>query len=115
MGERVGRPSSWRMRGLIAIGVATLPMAVAACGSSNSSSSSSGDGSQTIKVGDLESLTGAGASVGVPQANAMKLAAKKINDAGGIKAGSKSYKIKLVTVDDKSDPTAGVTAVQKLL
>jgi branched-chain amino acid transport system substrate-binding protein len=66
-------------------------------------------------VGDLESLTGAGASVGVPQANAMKLAAKKINDAGGIKAGGKSYKIQLVTVDDKSDPTAGVTAVQKLL
>jgi branched-chain amino acid transport system substrate-binding protein len=105
------------MRGLIVVGVATLPMAVAACGSSDSSTSGSGsgDGTQTLKIGDLESLTGAGASVGVPQANAMKLAAKKINDAGGVKSGGKSYKIQLVTVDDKSDPTAGVTAVQKLL
>jgi branched-chain amino acid transport system substrate-binding protein len=110
---RLGRHSR-RIKGIAAFGLVALPLSLAACGGSSSSGGASG-GTETLKVGDLESLTGAGASVGVPQANAMKLAAQRVNAQGGIKAGDKTYKVQLVTVDDKSDPTAGVTAVQKLI
>jgi branched-chain amino acid transport system substrate-binding protein len=70
---------------------------------------------QTFVLQDLESLTGPGQSVGVPQANGVKLAVEAINAAGGMKVGGTSYKIELNTVDDRSEPSAGVTAVQKML
>ncbi len=70
---------------------------------------------QSVTIYDLESLTGPAQGVGVPQANAMKLAADQINAKGGIKVGNQSYKIDLVVEDDRSAPTAGVTAVQKML
>jgi branched-chain amino acid transport system substrate-binding protein len=109
-------PRAWRWAA-VALAVATFG---AACGSNNDSANTTKDTGSTaktgtLKIGDLESLTGAGASVGVPQANAIKLAVKEINDAGGIKVGDTKYTIQLDTQDDKSDPTAGVTAVQKML
>jgi branched-chain amino acid transport system substrate-binding protein len=114
----VPRRARRHLKGAAAATALVLPFGLAACGSSDSGSSSSaagGGGSSTIKIGDLESLSGAGASVGVPEGNSVKLAADKINASGGIKAGDKTYKIKIVQEDDKSDPTAGVTAVQKML
>jgi branched-chain amino acid transport system substrate-binding protein len=102
-------------------GFAVVATLAAACGSNNktaakaSGSASTSPPKATLKIGDLESLTGAGASVGVPQANAIKLAVKEINDAGGVKVGATTYSISLDTLDDKSDPTAGVTAVQRML
>ena len=45
---------------------------------------------QSITIYDLESLTGPAQGVGVPQANAMKLAADQINAKGGIKVGNQS-------------------------
>ena len=71
-----------------------------------------GGGAETLVIADLESLTGAAASVGVPQANAVELAVSEINEAGGIDVGGTTYTIELDTQDDQSDPTAGVTAVQ---
>lgn len=117
--HRTGR-GRWRLVASVAV-VATV---AAACGSSSKSASSSASSTAgtaaptktaTLKIGDLESLTGAGASVGVPQANSIKLAVKEINDAGGVPVGDTHYMLNLDTQDDKSDPTAGVTAVQKLL
>jgi branched-chain amino acid transport system substrate-binding protein len=70
---------------------------------------------QTFTLHDLESLTGPGQSTGVSQANGIKLAVDQINAAGGMKVGGTSYKIELNTVDDRSEPSAGVTAVQKML
>ncbi len=64
---------------------------------------------------DLESLTGPAQSVGVPQANAIKMAVEEINAKGGIKVGGASQRIVLDVQDDRSEPTAGVTAVQKML
>lgn len=87
-------------------------MAAAGCGGS---AATGGGGTETLTLGDLESLSGAGQSVGVPQAQAIKLAIDEINGAGGFKVGGTTYKISLDTQDDKSDPTAGVTAVQKML
>src|SRR4051812_30074019 len=69
----------------------------------------------TFILYDLESLSGPGQSVGVPQANAIKVAIEQINSAGGFKVGGSSYKIELNVMDDRSEPSAGVTAVQKML
>jgi branched-chain amino acid transport system substrate-binding protein len=94
---------------VVAIGTGFL---VAGCGGS---ATTGGGATETLTVGNLESLSGAGQSVGVPQDQAIQLAVDEINNAGGFKVGGTTYKIALDTQDDKSDPTAGVTAVQKLL
>jgi branched-chain amino acid transport system substrate-binding protein len=70
---------------------------------------------QELMFYDLESLSGPGQTNGVAQANSVKLAVDEINKAGGLKVGDKSYKIKLDVHDDRSQATAGVTAVQKML
>jgi branched-chain amino acid transport system substrate-binding protein len=69
----------------------------------------------TFVLQDLESLSGPGQSTGVSQAAGIKMAVDEINAKGGIKVGGTSYKIELNTVDDRSEPSAGVTAVQKML
>ena len=117
-----GSESRRRRRLGLAATVAALALAAAACGGSSgggtstTGASAGGGGSTgTIKLGNLESLSGAAQSVGVPQNNAVKLAVDEVNNNGGIKVGNTTYKIDLVTIDDKSDPTAGVTAVQKMI
>ena len=54
----------------------------------------------TIKIGVIYSLTGAGSSLGPIQAQGAKLAIKEANDAGGIAVGGKKYTIEIVERDD---------------
>jgi len=56
-------------------------------------------GGAPIKIGAIYNLTGGMASLDVPSANGAKLAAKEINDAGGILG----RKLDLVTYDGKTD------------
>ncbi|WP_134324205.1 ABC transporter substrate-binding protein [Cumulibacter soli] len=72
-------------------------------------------GDNIIDIASLQSLTGPGASVGVSQDYATKLAVKQLNESGGVDVDGENYTFELDTQDDKSDPTAGVTAVQKFL
>lgn len=66
-------------------------------------------GGAPIKIGALYNLTGGMASLDVPSANGAKLAAKEINDAGGVLG----RKIDLVMYDGKTDPaTIGNAATQ---
>jgi branched-chain amino acid transport system substrate-binding protein len=96
-----------------AIAVASLAvLASAACG--DKSGSGGGGGTSTILIGHMAEMTGAGSSVGIPQANAIQLAVDQINAAGGFDVGGTKYTVKLQTEDDKSDATAGVTALQKM-
>lgn len=97
---------------LVAAVCLAMAVTTAACGSDGSGSN--GDGN-TVVIGDLESLTGPQASVGVPQANAVKLAVEEINESGGLDIDGEKYTIKLDVEDEKSDPTAAVNAVQKWL
>jgi branched-chain amino acid transport system substrate-binding protein len=68
-----------------------------------------------IKVGVIAELTGSIPAVGASCKNAALLAAKEINDAGGIELGGKKYKIELAIEDSaaKSDQAAAVA--QKLI
>ena len=70
---------------------------------------------QTLRIGVADALTGGAAVYGLPQANAVQLAAKEINAAGGIKVGGETYKLEVIAYDDKGNPTEATNAVRKLL
>jgi branched-chain amino acid transport system substrate-binding protein len=60
--------------------------------------------SNSITVGFTVSRTGALNVDSVPQLNGIELWAEQVNAAGGIKAGGKSYQVKLASYDDQSIP-----------
>lgn len=70
---------------------------------------------ETFVLGEIAELTGAAETIGGPQHNGIKLAVDEINAAGGLDIGGAKVGIDLRTEDTKSDPTTGVTVVQKLL
>ncbi|TDM05362.1 MAG: ABC transporter substrate-binding protein [Ideonella sp. MAG2] len=68
-----------------------------------------------LLIGVSDALTGPGAVYGLPQFNAVQMAAEEINAKGGIKAGADNYKLKVVSTDDKANPTEATNAVRKLI
>jgi branched-chain amino acid transport system substrate-binding protein len=66
---------------------------------------------QDIKIGMVSSLSGFGASYGASMEQAIEMAIKEINDAGGIKG----RKLVLDIADDASDPAQSVLAMQRLV
>lgn len=70
---------------------------------------------KTLNIGLSDALTGGGAVYGLPQANAVKMAADEINDAGGVKVGADTYKLNVIAYDDKANPTEATNAVRKLI
>lgn len=85
----------------LALSTAMLPLAHAA--------------DEELLIGVNDALTGGGAVYGLPQANAVKMAADEINAAGGIKAGATTYKLKVITSDDKANPTEATNSVRRLI
>ncbi|MEI6469912.1 MAG: ABC transporter substrate-binding protein, partial [Betaproteobacteria bacterium] len=68
-----------------------------------------------LVLGVNDALTGPGAVYGLPQSNAVKMAADEINAKGGIKAGADIYKLKVISNDDKANPTEATNSVRKLI
>jgi branched-chain amino acid transport system substrate-binding protein len=68
-----------------------------------------------LDIGVSDALTGGAAVYGLPQANAVKMAAKEINAAGGIKVGSDNYMVNVIAYDDKANPTEASNSVRKLI
>jgi branched-chain amino acid transport system substrate-binding protein len=68
-----------------------------------------------LTIGVADALTGGGAVYGLPQANAVRMAADEINADGGIKVGSDTFKIDVIAYDDKANPTEATNAVRKLI
>lgn len=66
---------------------------------------------EPYRVAVLASLTGPLASLGVPSKAALDIAARRVNDAGGING----RQIQLIYGDDQSDPSKGVIAFKRLL
>ncbi|KGF70720.1 hypothetical protein LL06_03525 [Hoeflea sp. BAL378] len=69
----------------------------------------------TLRLSDMESLTGVASAVYVPQANAVQLAGEQINAAGGVTIGGVNYTLQIDQYDDRTDTSAGVATVQKIL
>jgi branched-chain amino acid transport system substrate-binding protein len=64
-----------------------------------------------IKLGVIAGMSGAGTSYGIGIQQGAEMAVKEINEAGGVNGD----KIKLVVVDDASNPAQSVTAMQRLV
>jgi branched-chain amino acid transport system substrate-binding protein len=70
---------------------------------------------KTLDIGVSDALTGGAAVYGLPQANAVQMAAEEINAAGGIEVGDDTYTLNVIAYDDKANPTEASNAVRKLL
>jgi len=90
----------------------SMVLGLAACGSSSSGSSGgSGDSADPIKIGFFAPITSAAASAdGESTRNSVELAAKIINDAGGINGRP----VELVIYDDALDTSQATSIAEKL-
>jgi branched-chain amino acid transport system substrate-binding protein len=76
---------------------------------------SSGGGTKVIKVGVVQSQTGAYAGFGTGGVYGVQAAVDDINALGGVDVGGTKYTIALTVVDDQSDPTKAGTLAESLI
>ncbi len=69
----------------------------------------------TIRVGVIAELTGDMPAVGESCKKAAQLAVKEMNDAGGVQAGDKRYKVELFIEDNAGKADQSASAAQKLI
>ena len=69
----------------------------------------------TLKLGSIFALSGPNASIGKESLGGVKYAVDKLNSAGGVPIGGKTYKIALVNVDDQSQAERSVAGAEKLI
>jgi branched-chain amino acid transport system substrate-binding protein len=67
---------------------------------------------EPIRIGGMFNVTGGMSSIDAPGLNGMKLAAKQINDAGGLLGGRP---IEIIAIDGKTDQTAVTNAVSEMI
>ncbi len=68
-----------------------------------------------IKIGCAISFTGKKSRTGKLYVDSYNMAVDLINKSGGVKVGGKSYKLKIIYYDDKSDATESSKLVEKLI
>ena len=95
--------------------VAIIAVALAAAGCAESTGSAGGTGSSSaagdIKIGAVLDITGAGASLGVPERQTLEMLAEQVNSGGGVNG----RKIKLLIEDDQSTEAGAAKAASRLL
>ncbi len=69
---------------------------------------------EVVKVGSIWATSGAASSLGLAAAQGVRMAVSEINKEG-FKVGDKTYKLQLVEVDTKSDPSAALSGISKLV
>jgi branched-chain amino acid transport system substrate-binding protein len=69
----------------------------------------------TIVLGSAISFTGKYSTNGIHAKNGYNLGVKKINEAGGVKVGGKSYRLKIVYYDDESTPLRTAQLLERLI
>lgn len=104
------------LRTLVATCLCVAGLTVAACGSGDSDSAGSGStsdgsGALKLKIGFSGDFSGPVAPYDVPLLNGMKMAAKEINDQGGLNGVT----IDVESKDNKSNQAGAVQAAQELL
>jgi branched-chain amino acid transport system substrate-binding protein len=92
---------------LIIMAVLMIP-ALAACGGKTTG------GEKTLTIGGIAFLTGPASAGGMACKAGWELAVAKYNDAGGLKVGNDTYKIKLIIEDDAMSADQASTAATKL-
>ena len=104
------RPHRTRFLSIAAVTAAAAILAACSSGGSSSSSTSASN-SKPIVIGASVSLTGDFSADGQAFQRGYNLWASDVNKAGGLMG----RKVKLIFLDDKSDPTQGSTNVQQLI
>lgn len=90
-----------------------LGAALAAAGLALSLQTAQAD--EELKIGVIAAESGSFVSAGNTIVGAAKLAAQQINDAGGIKVGNKTYKIKLYIRDNRTDVNVTIASARELV
>ncbi|MCK4827575.1 ABC transporter substrate-binding protein, partial [bacterium] len=71
--------------------------------------------SEILKIGNMNAFSGKYALWGIPMSRGVELMVDKINAEGGIKVGSKTYHIKLISADTKTSVEGAVAQANKLV
>jgi len=95
----------------LAVGLATTLGACSESGSSGSSATGGAASTGDIKIGVVLDITGAGASLGVPERQTIEMLADQVNAAGGVNG----RKVKLYIEDNQSTEDGAAKATTKLL
>jgi len=69
----------------------------------------------TLKIGIIAPLTGAGAPWGIATAEAVKIVASEVNASGGLDVGGKKYQVESVPYDDQYKAADAVAAYNRLV
>ncbi|HEX6968647.1 MAG TPA: ABC transporter substrate-binding protein [Micromonosporaceae bacterium] len=101
-----------RLTHRIGAAVAAAALMVAASGCAETESTDSG-GSTTgpIKIGAILDITGAGASLGVPERKTLEMLAKQLNEAGGING----RQVELIIEDNQSTEDGAAKAMNEMV
>lgn len=104
------RRTMFKLTALISVG------AIALAGCAESTTPDTGGAGQTaatgeIKIGAVLDITGAGASLGVPERQTLEMLAAQVNAAGGVNG----RQIKLLIEDNQSTEDGAAKAVNKLI
>jgi branched-chain amino acid transport system substrate-binding protein len=70
---------------------------------------------ETLKLGVLATLSGAGTAWGISMQGAAELAAEDVNSKGGLDVGGKKYNIEVVAYDDHYKAADALTATNRLI
>ncbi|MDF2143765.1 ABC transporter substrate-binding protein [Knoellia sp. p5-6-4] len=96
-----------------AVAISALALVSTACAESEETGSSGGGttASGPIKIGAVLDITGAGASLGVPERQTLLMLAEQVNAAGGVNG----RKVELLIEDNQSTEDGAAKAASKLL
>lgn len=70
---------------------------------------------QTLNIGFTGPLSGGAALYGENTLSGLRMAVEDANEAGGIKIGDETYKVNLISLDDKYSPSQAATNAKRLV
>lgn len=100
-----------RRAGVMTAAAATLLLTIAGCAEKDAAGGGGGDTSGPIRIGAVLDITGAGASLGVPERKTLELLTKQVNEAGGING----RKVELIVEDNQSTEDGAAKAMNELV
>src|SRR6202008_505830 len=77
--------------------------------------SSQAASAETLKLGVLATLSGAGTAWGMSMQGAAELAAEDVNSKGGLEVGGKKYTVEVVAYDDHYKAADALTAFNRMV
>ena len=67
-----------------------------------------------VNIGVIMPLTGRVAAIGIDTVHGAEIAAKEINDAGGLEVAGKKYKVMIRAYDDEANAAKAIAGLQRL-